>query len=240
MKPLPVPSTDLNLKVNHLFSTPVVVGKFAGGEALAREIGDIARERRRVHPGVSQTNVGGWHSTYDMISWGGPAAKRLANLAIAMARQVSSFAGATPEDYVWTAHMWANISGPGASNSVHVHPGMLWAAVFYADLGQDLPGEDVGGLLHFEDPRHPLPSMRHKDFRLTDATGEPYNGAKSIRSAVGDLVLFPSWLKHGVTPYTGGGERISIAMNLDCQAPTAVAQARSRTAQTVAGPERIQ
>ena len=47
-----------------------------------------------------------------------------------LARQVSSFAGATPEDYVWTAHMWANISGPGASNSVHVHPGMLWAAGF--------------------------------------------------------------------------------------------------------------
>ncbi|KQW83625.1 TIGR02466 family protein [Brevundimonas sp. Root1279] len=229
---------NLTMKVNHFFSTPVVVGKFQGSDALAREIGAVARDHRRAHPGVAATNVGGWHSSYDMIAWGGPPAKQLADLAIGMARQASAFGEGTPEDYVWTAQMWANISGPGASNKEHVHPGSLWAAVFYVDLGADTPGEDVGGLLHFEDPRHPLPSMRHPDFHLRDATGKPYNGAQAIKPSVGDLVLFPSWLKHGVTPYTGSGERVSIAMNLDCQAPSAAA--KNRAARTVEGPESVQ
>ena len=42
---------NLTMKVNHFFSTPVVVGKFPGSDVLAREIGEVARERRRAHPG---------------------------------------------------------------------------------------------------------------------------------------------------------------------------------------------
>ncbi len=216
----PASNIDMKVKVNHLFSTPLVVGKFAGAAALASEIGAIARARRDSHPGVAQTNVGGWHSTYDMTNWGGASARTLANLAIGLAKNASVFADGSPDDYNWTVQMWANISGPGASNSVHVHPGSLWAAVFYVDMGQDSPGEDVGGRLHFEDPRHPLPSMRHESFRLTDASGAAYNGALTVNSAVGDLVLFPSWLKHGVSTFTGSGERISIAMNLNAVTPS--------------------
>ena len=33
----------------------------------------------------------------------------------------------------------------------------------------------------------------------------------------GNLVVFPAWLRHGVRPYTGKRERISIAMNIDAQ-----------------------
>jgi hypothetical protein len=29
------------------------------------------------------------------------------------------------------------------------------------------------------------------------------------------LVLFPAWLEHWVHPFVGGGERISIAVNID-------------------------
>jgi hypothetical protein len=27
------------------------------------------------------------------------------------------------------------------------------------------------------------------------------------------LIVFPSWLSHGVRPYRGNGERVSIAIN---------------------------
>jgi hypothetical protein len=223
----PTLNIDMKVKVNHMFSTPLVVGKFEGSEALAREIAAIVRDRRDTHPGVIQTNVGGWHSTYDMTDWAGQPARNLANLAIGLAKNSSAFSDGSPDDYDWTVQMWANISGHGASNSVHVHPGSLWAAVFYVDLGQETPGEDVGGRLHFEDPRHPLPSMRHESFRLTDASGAQYNGALTINSAVGDLVLFPSWLKHGVSTYTGSGERISVAMNLNALVPARPRPAKS-------------
>ena len=121
---------DMTVQVSHLFSTPLVVGKIAGGEALARDLGTVTRARRDSHPGVAKTNVGGWHSTYDMMDWGGSAARTLARLSVGLAKSASAFADASPDDFDWTVEMWANISGPGASNAIHVHPGSLWAAVF--------------------------------------------------------------------------------------------------------------
>ncbi|MFL2854856.1 MAG: putative 2OG-Fe(II) oxygenase [Pseudohongiellaceae bacterium] len=43
---------------------------------------------------------------------------------------------------------------------------------------------------------------------------------KSIRWILisrGNLIFFPAWLRHGVRPYSGNRERISIAPNIHCQ-----------------------
>jgi hypothetical protein len=37
--------------------------------------------------------------------------------------------------------------------------------------------------------------------------------SQRISPRAGTLVVFPSWLSHGVCPYRGTGERISIAIN---------------------------
>ncbi len=44
--------------------------------------------------------------------------------------------------------------------------------------------------------------------------GQSVGASELIRPVAGMLVMFPSWLSHGVRPYTGSGMRISIAMNL--------------------------
>jgi len=36
-----------------------------------------------------------------------------------------------------------------------------------------------------------------------------------IKPQSGLLVAFPAWLEHGVRPFFGTGERISIAVNID-------------------------
>ena len=44
--------------------------------------------------------------------------------------------------------------------------------------------------------------------------GQSVGASELIRPRAGLLVLFPSWLSHGVRPYAGTDVRISIALNL--------------------------
>lgn len=174
---------------------------------LSRAAGDV--------DGLNRSNIGGWHSDTDMLAWGGPAAGRLADLAIRMARRASHFEGRDPARVEWTVRMWANISPPGALNMSHAHPGILWAAVYYLDMGTDPTDADLGGELYFEDPRFPVTMMRLPGFRMIGIDGQPQSNERRLPTRAGDLVLFPSWLRHGVRPHRGSRDRISIAMNID-------------------------
>jgi uncharacterized protein (TIGR02466 family) len=196
-----------------LFDTPVLHAQVTEPAETCAALAAAVRERRAAHAGVDRSNVGGWHSATDMLDWGGEAAARVADLAIRLARRLSHFDGRDPADIEWSLRMWANVSPPGALNMSHAHPGVLWAAVFYVDMGD--AGEAGGGELYLEDPRFPLPQARMAGFRMIGSDGQPQAPDKRIVTKAGDLVVFPAWLRHGVRPHGGTRERISIAMNLD-------------------------
>ncbi len=195
-----------------LFETPILHGRLADAAALTTALRDSIRARHASVPSLTRSNIGGWHSATDMLDWGGPAAAALADTAVKMAKRCSHFEGRDPASVEWTVKMWANVSPPGALNMSHAHPGVLWAAVYYVDMGD--PGSD-GGELFFEDPRFPIPFMRMPGFRLRGIDGQPQPVEHRMPTEAGDLVLFPAWLRHGVRPHGGTGNRISIAMNID-------------------------
>ena len=203
-----------------LFETPIVMAKLTGGEEMMRQLEEVSRQRMADDPdGLRRSNIGGWHSDTHMVDWGGPAAEALADKAIALAKRLSAFANATHEDFDWWAQMWVNISAPGASNHMHVHPGNLWSAVLYLDMGgAGETGDDVsecGGHFYFEDPRFPIAMMHNTRFRFVGEDGKPQAVQPEIKTQRGDLIMFPAWLRHGVRPYHGTRERISIAINVD-------------------------
>lgn len=199
-----------------LFETPIL-------HAQVQDAGAIDADLRRAilsraaddADGLNRSNVGGWHSDTEMLRWGGNAAERLADLAIRMARRASHFEGRDPARVEWSVRMWANISPPGALNTSHAHPGVLWAAVYYLDMGADPADRDAGGELYFEDPRFPVTMMRLPGFRMVGTDGQPQSNERRLPTRAGDLVLFPSWLRHGVRPHNGTRDRLSIAMNID-------------------------
>lgn len=197
-----------------LFETPVLHGRVADAEPLNAALSDAIRSRRASDAGIERSNVGGWHSRTDMLSWGGEAAARLAGTAIRAAKRLSHFDGHDPAALAWSVRMWANVSPPGALNMSHAHPGVLWAAVYYVDMGAGADDADIGGELFLEDPRFPVPVMTFPGFRALDADGEPQSPDHLIRPSAGDLILFPGFLRHGVRPHRGSRERVSIAMNL--------------------------
>lgn len=198
-----------------VFETPILYGQLSGASVLIEDLAAAILARRAAEPSLARSNVGGWHSATDMADWGGAAAAKLGQLALAAARRVSTFGDLDPATIEWSLKMWANVSPAGALNMSHSHPGVLWAAVFYVAMGQ--PGDDGahGGELYFEDPRFPLPLMRMAGFRMIGIDGQPQANERSWPTNAGDIVLFPAWLRHGVRPYHGKGDRISIAMNID-------------------------
>lgn len=221
---------DIRVEASPLafFETPVAVARLTGAQTLIDELKRVIQSRREAHPGLRRSNEGGWHSDTDMMDWGGAGAAKLAELAIRIAKRMSHFQGANIEDFDWLIQMWANVSPPEALNHLHAHPGNLWAAVFYLDMGdedanrEDGVKSDIGGALYLEDPRFPMIAMRHTGFRLmsvpygpTNSKAQPQAYQADMKFEAGDLVVFPAWLRHGVRRYTGSSERVSVALNLD-------------------------
>ena len=213
---------DLKIRAQRigLFETPVVTAHFDGAAGLLEDLEAAIRAQRDADPdGIRRSNIPGWHSRTDMLQWGGHAAQTLAEKAVAMAQRMSNFTQGGTSDFQWPVQMWANISGSGASNHMHVHPGNLWSAVLYVRMGGEGPAGDdisnVGGEFYFEDPRFPLTVMHNTSFRFVGADGEPQRWQPEFQPKRGDFLMFPAWLRHGVRPYRGGEERISIALNVD-------------------------
>ncbi|MEO0817223.1 MAG: TIGR02466 family protein [Pseudomonadota bacterium] len=214
--------SELRIKAQRtaMFETPVVVAKFEQAGTLLDDLKTKIMDRMAEDPdGLQRSNVNGWHSDTQMVEWGGPAAKLLSDKAISMAKRLSAFSNASHEDYSWWCQMWANVSGPGASNHIHIHPGNLWSAVLYIDMGgEGAQGDDIGeseGRFYFEDPRFPVAYMHNTRFRFVGANGQPDSVHPELRTQRGDFVMFPAWLRHGVRPYKGSRKRISIALNVD-------------------------
>ena len=97
---------------------------------------------------------------------------------------------------------WANISRKGECTMPHIHEESNWSCVYYVT-----PTEDAN--LYLKDPR----LLEYMD-KSHNYLKQPY--ANIIRKrpfGVGEAILFPSWLEHGVGAGTKDTIRISIACN---------------------------
>ena len=199
-----------------LFETPLIVDQMPDCGPINAALRAAILKRREEHEGISISNVGGWHSDTEMLSWGGEAAQALNRRIVAAADQftVDIRGGGTPR-HRWASEMWANISPPGASNRHHCHPGAFWSAVYYVDDGYDGSTErELGGELVLFDPRMPMVRMTAPDLRFRRPGQNPEHDEVKLRPATGRIVIFPAWLSHAVLPYKGRSTRISIAVNL--------------------------
>ncbi len=216
------PYSNIKLKAQRgmLFETPIVSAHFDNSAAFLNDLKNVILQNKEEYKtGLARSNVGGWHSDTNMMEWGGLAAKELSERIIALTHKTSFFPDTTADKINWKIQMWANVTSKGGFNHLHVHPGNIWSAVMYVDMGgNDETGdniEGVGGEFYFEDPRFPATSMHHPGFKIIGMDNKPQSVQPELRPKRGDVLMFPSWLKHGVRPYNGNKERISIAINLD-------------------------
>jgi uncharacterized protein (TIGR02466 family) len=100
--------------------------------------------------------------------------------------------------------LWVNLLRPGGHHSGHIHPHSAVSGTLYVALP---PGS---GAIRFEDPR--LPMLMAAPPRDPDAPAD-LRTFQTIAPALGDVLLWESWLRHEVMPHAGKGERISVSFN---------------------------
>jgi uncharacterized protein (TIGR02466 family) len=151
-------------------------------------------------PGLQKTNRNGWHSTTDMHTR--PEYQELVGVLYQMQSEIYQKENLASEPFL--GNMWANVNYPGGSNAVHIHPNSLWSGVYY------VVAEPDSGNIYFEDPR--TPSLMTMPRRLKEP---PVNLRRTVDSVpiTGRLIMFPSWLNHGVRENLSDKNRISVSFN---------------------------
>lgn len=188
--------------MDHVFPVPVLRFDIANAAALNRDLSREIAARRAAEPGISRSNVDGWHSERDFFMRHEPAHQALAlDLLRIMAEATRTFdPDADYSNVKLIPDGWVNVNPPGAMNAPHSHRGWFWSGSYYVDVpagaggieflnpGEALPGEAVIG--------GPLVADR--------ARYEPKSG---------QVILFPATLDHWVYPNRAKQDRISIAFN---------------------------
>ncbi len=196
-----------DFSVEPIFATPIIVARLDDTQALNEALSGAILERRTSDPGIAQSNLGGWHSQLDFFSWAGEPGAVVARAAIELADAHTTDQAAIPgKRRGWRLEAWANVIDCTGAHVEHFHPGAFWSAVYYVRVD---PGE--GGQLMLYDPRGAMTQMHAPDLLLVGGGGERQ---VAFTPEAGQLVMFPSWLTHSVTPYAGDGRRISVAINL--------------------------
>jgi uncharacterized protein (TIGR02466 family) len=179
-------------------------------EALNKEmVGTLVEESMSV-PSKSVSNVGGWHSGYDLLTRPQSCFRELRDMVVECAHDTTQAlakqSGVRVPSMTSTTEMWGMVMRRGDYSIAHAHSNNHWAAVYYPDIGDaDKITHPKSGVITFVDPRLgflPVPGLG-----LAMANFE-------VTCKVGQLLVFPGWLMHYVHAYQGHRPRVSIACNV--------------------------
>ncbi len=191
-----------------LFGTPVMEYLWPDGPELNLLLRKSILDHARDHPGMRQTNIGGWHSAVGQLAFCGSAGQRLIRHMHDMTEEATGrlYAqhGRLPEPLSWTLTAWANINRRGHYNNMHTHPSATWSGVYYVDNGDSNPTAEGTGI-HLYDANPARTNIFFPDLASPSFRFKPEPGL---------MILFPSYVPHAVPPHQGDRPRISIAFNL--------------------------
>lgn len=198
--------------VQHVMSTPAFASHIDGyvvpdiealNADLLRAVDGMLGEGR----GVESSNQLGWHSPRDLFQRQEPAFQLLVRHIRAAA--VQSIRRYWPEfdparhPTAWDG--WVNVNGPGAFNAPHGHSAHHLSGCYYVTAPRSAEGRS--GAIEFLNPAGAVTRSLPFAQKLIQTDIR-------VRPQPGQLLVFPSYLRHWVYPNLDGGERVSIAFNV--------------------------
>ena len=201
--------TDYELEDNlHiLWNTPILHKVCHGYEEINKELESQINQAILSNKGVSKSNEGGWHSKEDLLTWGGQAISWLQNwIVTSVGTLSSSISGGSNYQGKLELNAWANVNTYGNYNNIHTHPACAWSGVYYVRVGELNTEYPKSGSIEFLDPR--------AGSEMVLSPKVHFGREKIIQPKEGEIIIFPSWIKHWVHPYWGLGKRVSIAFNV--------------------------
>jgi uncharacterized protein (TIGR02466 family) len=100
--------------------------------------------------------------------------------------------------------LWINVMGKGAVHAAHIHPHSVISGTYYVTV------PDKAGAIRFEDPRLAMLMAAPPKKAKAKPANRPF---VTIAPRPGMLLLWESWLRHGVEPNHAKAPRISISFN---------------------------
>jgi uncharacterized protein (TIGR02466 family) len=193
----------MSISRNDWFPTPVWHFGIDDPTMNLNLLQEVQAEQQRDRAGEKWSNVLGWHSVNNLHqreSW--------AKFNKVILRNVSEIAKFLRWDLqqfsLEITTCWAIVNGKMAHNSVHNHPNSILSGVYYLQAP-----ENCGGIF-FSDPR-PASQMLIPPVEEFNLWTFP---KVSYKPHAGMMLLFPSWLLHGVEMNMSEELRISLSFNI--------------------------
>ena len=201
------------------FAVPLGAARLTPCERLNRELEALflAREddahRNPMPSHIPQAET--FESRFNLFRWPEPCVQELRKFVLdtvlTTVREATTLLPADLSRLTLHNHTWFHITRHAGSFISHNHPMASWSAVYCVRAGEPVAGEPGSGVLRLLDPRagaaayadpanthlHPAFALAPIDFHLTE----------------GEIIVFPSYLFHEVTPFYGRDTRITVATN---------------------------
>ena len=190
------------LFVTRLYKDRIAVSRDLERTCLGIAADDAAGQR------WSRMHKYGGYTSYVSLNDLTYRASIFADLERAIAKHVSGFAHELQFDLAGKRlkldSLWINVMEKDAVHTPHIHPHSVISGTYYVTV------PPKSGAIRFEDPRLPMlmaaptkkPNARPENRSFVDVAPKP-----------GLLLLWESWLRHGVEPNRARGKRISVSFN---------------------------
>ena len=208
-----------SLRLQPLFAVPFAETRLEPCDRLNRELEALfltreTDEYRNPTPShIAQMET--FESRFNLFRWPEPCIQELRGFVLnAVGQMVMQTTTLRAEDLSrlkFQNHTWFHISRYAGSFIAHNHPLASWSAVYCVRAGEAVPGRQDSGVLRFLDTRpganayaDPATEGLHREYALRPL---------DKRLTEGELVIFPSYVFHEVTPFYGRDTRITVATN---------------------------
>lgn len=181
---------------------------------LTRQLEALGAGYRNPQPVVHQPE-GLFESEFDFFARPEPCVQRLRGWVwgelAEFIRNINPGMAENPRGLQIASQTWFHFTRDGGYFGYHNHPMASWSGVYCVADGDPSPDYSNNGSLVFP---HPL-TVANAFVDPTNAVLRwPYTQANYVLDLKpGQLLLFPSWLGHYVTPFRGPSERVTIAFN---------------------------
>jgi uncharacterized protein (TIGR02466 family) len=186
------------------FPTSIWRFSVAGHQALNEKLMRfIETERRQDVAGMSgRSSVMGWHST-EQLHRRAELQEFVAAVEDCVAEVARAYRLDADQASLELATCWAMVNGKMASGALHCHPNAFLSGVYYVNTTEKT------GNIFFQDPR---PGANMSACPVTEFT--PWTVRQvSYQPVPGGMLIFPSWLYHGVGPNLSDTPRVSLSFN---------------------------
>lgn len=207
------------LRIEPGFAVPFAEARLAPCERLNRELETLflAREtdeyRNPTPSHIAQAEL--FESRFNLFRWPESCVQELRSFVLDNVARVALEASTLPAaDFArlrMQNHTWYHLTRYAGSFVAHNHPLASWSAVYCVRAGERVAAQPGSGLLRFLDPRWGAGSYLDPGNRTLRS--QFAFGARELRLEEGQMIVFPSYVLHEVSPFYGCDVRITVASN---------------------------